>query len=375
MTSSSSLRSAHDNWCNQNFIGKQTMVLENHSPMDDQFSDDLSDCSLLKRTETDYREGQIISKLYGMGRRPTTIALSFRSPRQPDHHRRLPRLKVTCTKVGANLKKSVSSMQVASGIFGAKEITTDNLRTNLGLTVNKSQRNVAKANGLDKSEQQMTPKPIAVPSKNELPRTSVVDMSKTVKRIESIAIRATTDVVTDPNRPSSSNKRTSVGISDSEKARLDLTEVTVLPPSARQKRTSIVASDSDKVIVNLQGLQPSTVQKRTTIGAVDFDKSLVELKGLYPKPRLDSLFNTHVDIQNFRRLIRESTDEDASLNRINYCNEATTIRVESWLKSVRKVRETEGLCRQTVDATLESERRLRDHSGGRYDSDKSDGEK
>lgn len=78
------------------------------------------------------------------------------------------------------------------------------------------------------------------------------------------------------------------------------------------------------------------------------------------KPRLDSLFNTHGDIAKFRQLLRESTDETMSEERVNYCCDVTTTRIEAWLRSVRAARLTAGgLCRQTADASLESERAIK----------------
>lgn len=78
------------------------------------------------------------------------------------------------------------------------------------------------------------------------------------------------------------------------------------------------------------------------------------------KPRLDSLFNTHGDLAKFRQLLRESTDETASEERVNYCCEVTTARIESWLKSVRAARfSSGGLCRMTADESLESEQAIR----------------
>ena len=77
------------------------------------------------------------------------------------------------------------------------------------------------------------------------------------------------------------------------------------------------------------------------------------------KPRLDSLFNTHGDLAKFRQLLRESTDETASEQRVNYCCEVTTARIEAWLRAVRSARLTDGgLCRQTADQSLESERAM-----------------
>ena len=77
------------------------------------------------------------------------------------------------------------------------------------------------------------------------------------------------------------------------------------------------------------------------------------------KPRLDCLFNTHGDLAKFRQLLRESTDESASEQRVNYCCEVTTARIEAWLRTVRSARLTAGgLCRQTADQSLESEHAL-----------------
>jgi len=77
------------------------------------------------------------------------------------------------------------------------------------------------------------------------------------------------------------------------------------------------------------------------------------------KPRLDSLFNTHGDLTKFRQLLRESTDETASEQRVNYCCDVTTTRIEAWLRAVRAARHsTSGLCRQTVDVSLESEQAM-----------------
>jgi len=77
------------------------------------------------------------------------------------------------------------------------------------------------------------------------------------------------------------------------------------------------------------------------------------------KPRLDSLFNTHGDIAKFRQLLRESTDETATEERVNYCCEVTTARIETWLRAVCAARRTKGgLCRQTADESLESEQSI-----------------
>lgn len=81
--------------------------------------------------------------------------------------------------------------------------------------------------------------------------------------------------------------------------------------------------------------------------------------GLPSKPRLDSLFNTHGDLAKFRQLLRESTDETASEERVNYCCEVTTTRIEAWLRAVRSARRTSGgLCRRTADESLESEQTI-----------------
>ena len=92
-----------------------------------------------------------------------------------------------------------------------------------------------------------------------------------------------------------------------------------------------------------------------------------DLSGLFPKPRLDSLFNTHGDVQRFRKLLRETTDEDVTARRVNYCNEATTARVEAWLRCVRSARESGGLCGQTADQSIESEQDLTRQSQSGYD--------
>ena len=77
------------------------------------------------------------------------------------------------------------------------------------------------------------------------------------------------------------------------------------------------------------------------------------------KPRLDSLFNTHGDLAKFRQLLRESTDETASEERVNYCCDVTTARIEAWLRAVRSARRTGGgLCRRTADESLESEQTI-----------------
>ena len=91
---------------------------------------------------------------------------------------------------------------------------------------------------------------------------------------------------------------------------------------------------------------------------------------LPPKPRLDSLFDTHGDLAKFRQLLRESTDETATEERVNYCCDVTTTRIEAWLRTVRAARLTAGgLCRQTADQSLESEKAIM-HS--RNDNEKSD---
>ena len=77
------------------------------------------------------------------------------------------------------------------------------------------------------------------------------------------------------------------------------------------------------------------------------------------KPRLDSLFTTHGDLAKFRQLLRESTDESASEQRVNYCCDVTTTRIEAWLRAVRAARFSDGgLCRQTADVSLESEQAI-----------------
>lgn len=91
---------------------------------------------------------------------------------------------------------------------------------------------------------------------------------------------------------------------------------------------------------------------------------------LPPKPRLDSLFDTHGDLAKFRQLLRESTDETATEERVNYCCDVTTTRIESWLRAVRAARLTAGgLCRQTADESLESEKAI---TKSRNDDAKSD---
>ena len=82
--------------------------------------------------------------------------------------------------------------------------------------------------------------------------------------------------------------------------------------------------------------------------------------GLPSKPPLDSLFNTHGDLAKFRQLLRESTDETASEQRVNYCCDVTTTRIESWLRAVRAARfSAGGLCKQIADESLESEQAIR----------------
>ena len=77
------------------------------------------------------------------------------------------------------------------------------------------------------------------------------------------------------------------------------------------------------------------------------------------KPRLDSLFNTHGDLAKFRQLLRESTDETATEERVNYCCDVTTERIEAWLRAVRTARRSDGgLCRRTADESLESEQTI-----------------
>jgi len=91
---------------------------------------------------------------------------------------------------------------------------------------------------------------------------------------------------------------------------------------------------------------------------------------LPPKPRLDSLFNTHGDLAKFRQLLRESTDETASEERVNYCCDVTTTRIETWLRAVRAARLTAGgLCRQTADESLESEKAITKLRNGDTESD------
>ena len=48
--------------------------------------DDSDSYSPLGRTKLDEVQGRIISRLYGMGRKPTTIALSFRKPGQESRY-------------------------------------------------------------------------------------------------------------------------------------------------------------------------------------------------------------------------------------------------------------------------------------------------
>jgi hypothetical protein len=100
--------------------------------------------------------------------------------------------------------------------------------------------------------------------------------------------------------------------------------------------------------VSTCGLSPSTTH------IPDSEQHL-----LPPKPRLDSLFNTQIDIAKFRQLLRESTDETATEERINYCSPLTTSRIEDWLHGVRRARlSAGGLCQRTADDSLESERYL-----------------
>jgi hypothetical protein len=100
--------------------------------------------------------------------------------------------------------------------------------------------------------------------------------------------------------------------------------------------------------VSTSGLSPSTTH------IADSEQHL-----LPPKPRLDSLFNTQIDIAKFRQLLRESTDETATEERINYCSPLTTSRIEEWLHGVRRARlSAGGLCQRTADESLDSERYL-----------------
>ena len=99
--------------------------------------------------------------------------------------------------------------------------------------------------------------------------------------------------------------------------------------------------------------RPSAAGDRLSPGRVSISSDLP------PKPLLDSLFNTHGDLAKFRQLLRESTDESASEQRVNYCCDVTTTRIEAWLRSVRAARLTAGgLCRQIADASLESEQAI-----------------
>ena len=108
--------------------------------------------------------------------------------------------------------------------------------------------------------------------------------------------------------------------------------------------------------------QLSMVGSKSLLGCdcrsqADSERRMVsDASSLFPKPRLDSLLNTQGDVQKFRQMIREATDEE---ERINYCDKLTTQRVEEWLMAVRRARTREGLCRQTIDESIESEKYLR----------------
>ena len=68
----------------------------------------------------------------------------------------------------------------------------------------------------------------------------------------------------------------------------------------------------------------------------------------------DLLFNTYIDVQRFRRLLRDTEDEKTKsltasiVERVNYCGEEKTKRIDDWLDTVETTRHKEGLESRTI---------------------------
>lgn len=312
-----------------------------------QTDDDGSDSySLLGRTKLDEVQGRIISKLYGMGRKPTTIALSFRKPRQESKHL-FPRLN---TK---DAKRAKCRLMVQAKRDVSKETE---IRGNL--LHKASTQHIAN----DSNQIRRTTKMRPSDANDSLKTQAIATLKVDEKRREENEISLTPSCQRRFDRVSL--RRGSVlsrNEFETSQIRITLSTSTLEKNGTLQVPGRDEGSSYDSLRKQLNMTGSKSLWGSDSRSQVDSDLRRVgDVSSLFPKPRLDSLLNTQGDVQKFRQLIREATDEGMTEARINYCDKLTTERVELWLTAVRRARAREGgLCRQTVDESIESEKHLR----------------
>ena len=305
--------------------------------------DDSDSYSPLGRTKLDEVQGRIISRLYGMGRKPTTIALSFRKPGQESRYI-FPRLN---TKEAKRAKcriivqgKTDISKEIEKRGTLLHEVSTQHIANDADQT--QKMKNTHPSDAIDSLRTQ----PKATLEVDEKRRDeNEISLTPSCQRpFDRISLRRAS--VSLRNEFETSQMRITLSTSTLENNN------TLQVPG----RSGGSSYDSLRKQLNMVGSK-SLLLGCDCRSQADSERRMVsDASSLFPKPRLDSLLNTQGDVQKFRQMIREATEEE---ERINYCDKLTTQRVELWLMAVRRARIREGLCRQTIDESIESEKHLR----------------
>lgn len=312
-----------------------------------QTDDDGSDSySLLGRTKLDEVQGRIISKLYGMGRKPTTVALSFRKPGQESRNL-FPRLntndakRAKCRLIVQGKRDVVKETELRGNLL--HEASTQHIANDAN-----QMRRTTKTRPIDANDCLKTqPKATLKVDEKRRDENEISLTPSWPRRYDRVSLRRGS--VLSRNEFETSQIRITLSTSTLEN------NGTLQVPGRYGGGSSY---DSLRKQLNMTGSK--SLWGCDCRSQVDSERKRVSDAGfLFPKPRLDSLLNTQGDVQKFRQLIREATDEGMTEARINYCDKLTTERVELWLMTVRRARAREGLCRHTVDESIESEKHLR----------------
>lgn len=294
----------------------------------------------------------LISRVYGLGRKPTTIALTFRPPRKQRAAHKLPKPKTTkqrsCGRPG-----NVTSPEGDACHSDVSHVTCG--RHTGTIATSKSMHSLSKTNP---EVNHCTTLPAAggngIKTLSEC-RRSVTSSSKAIERRTA-------------NGLASSDWKLNRGSNDngSRATSCPVPHLTVTAAAAENEAKHHVCPSRHDVYPGVTDLgrrlstptMPSLARPAVAVDRLSPGRGSV-CADLPSKPRLDLLFNTHGDLAKFRQLLRESTDETASEQRVNYCCEVTTARIEAWLRAVRSARRTAGgLCRRTADESLESEQTI-----------------
>lgn len=309
--------------------------------------DDSDSYSLLGRTKLDAVEGHIISKLYGMGRKPTTIALSFRKPGH-ESRRLFPLLnakeakRAKCRLIVQGKRDASKEIENSRRIL-LHEVSTQHIANIADQMQKRTNTRPNDANDSSRTQPKETPD-----VDEEWRDENKISLTPRRCRFDRISLRKGSVLSRNEFEPS--------------QIRITLSTSTLGNNSALQiPGRNEGSSSNDSVRRQLNMIGSKSLLGCECRSEVNSEHRRVSDAGrsLFPKPRRDSLLNTQGDVQKFRQLIREAAaDEGALEERFNYCDKLTTQRVELWLRAVRRARTREGLCKQTADEFIESENHL-----------------